>query len=217
MSGTLPWWPDAGSPPQPFVLGPWKFFTSVEGATIEALVDRIIPPDPETPGGKEAGCAVFIDRQLCGPYGENDGLYNNPPFRKGTKSQGPQGKAGPAQQYRIALAALDRASQAKYGGKAFAALEDTQKDALIALLEAGEIPLPGLDAKDFFKSLLKDVQEGFFADPIYGGNRNMAGWRMIGFPGTRYDYRDWIDRHNERFPLPPVSLGGRAEWVEHGA
>jgi len=52
--------------------------------------------------------------------------------------------------------------------------------------------------------------EGMFADPVYGGNRNMAGWKMIGYPGARYDYRDWVERHNERYPLPPVSIGGRA-------
>jgi gluconate 2-dehydrogenase gamma chain len=45
------------------------YFTADEGAAIEALVDRLIPPDPQIPGGKDAGCAVFIDRQLAGPYG----------------------------------------------------------------------------------------------------------------------------------------------------
>ena len=50
---------------------------------------------------------------------------------------------------------------------------------------------------------------GFFADPIYGGNRDMCAWKMIGFPGARYDYRDWVGRHNERYPHPPVSIGGR--------
>jgi gluconate 2-dehydrogenase gamma chain len=62
---------------------------------------------------------------------------------------------------------------------------------------------------------LKDVPEGFFSDPIHGGNRDMAGWKMIGFPGIRYDYRDWISRHNERYPYPPVGIGGRADWTPH--
>ena len=47
----------------------------------------------------------------------------------------------------------------------------------------------------------------------YGGNRDMVAWRMIGFPGARYNYLDWVHRHNERFPLPPVSITGRAEWT----
>ena len=64
----------------------------------------------------------------------------------------------------------------------------------------------------FFELMLANTMEGFFADPIYGGNRDMAGWKLIGFPGARYDYRDWVERHNEPYPLPPVSILGRSEW-----
>jgi gluconate 2-dehydrogenase gamma chain len=69
VAGALPWQPDAGSPPLPVRPGPWQFFTPEEGAAVEALVDRLIPPDDKFPGGKDAGCAVYIDRQLAGPYG----------------------------------------------------------------------------------------------------------------------------------------------------
>src|SRR5215470_7174429 len=105
----LPWTPNAGSPPIRVKPGPWVFFSGPEGQAIEAIADRIIPPDPETPGGKDAGCAVFIDRQMAGPYGRNGGLYNSPPFHKGLPTQGIQSEAGPAQKYREALAALDLA------------------------------------------------------------------------------------------------------------
>src|SRR5262249_39951198 len=71
----------------------------------------------------------------------------------------------------------------------------------------------GVDGKSFFEQAVKDVQMGFFADPIYGGDRDMVGWKMIGYPGARYNYLDWVDRHNEPFPLPPVSITGRAEWT----
>src|SRR6266478_422251 len=87
ISGGLPWAPDAGSPPIPVRPGPWHYFTSEEGRAIEALADRIIPPDPQTPGGKDSGCAVFIDRQLAGPYGRQEGLYVSGPFQPGEKSQ----------------------------------------------------------------------------------------------------------------------------------
>ena len=63
-----------------------------------------------------------------------------------------------------------------------------------------------LSAAPFFTILLQDTRCGFFADPIYGGNRDMAAWKMIGFPGARYDYRDWVERHNERYPHPPISI-----------
>ena len=179
----LPWTPNAGSPPPTAKLGPWEFFTGDEGRAIEAIADCVIPPDPETPGGKESGCAVFIDRQLAGPYGRQDGLYVRPPFMAGTTSQGSQSEAGPAQKYRDALGALDRACRSKYSGKAF------------------------------FEQAIKDIQMGFFADPVYGGNRDMVAWKMIGYPGARYNYLDWVNRHNERFPLPPVSMTGRAEWT----
>jgi gluconate 2-dehydrogenase gamma chain len=41
----------------------------------------------------------------------------------------------------------------------------------------------------------------------------MVGWKLVGFPGTRYDYRDWVDRHNEAYPLPPVGITGRSDWT----
>lgn len=210
----LPWAPNAGSPPPRVKPGPWLFFTGMEGRAVEAIADRIIPPDPDTPGGKDAGCAIFIDRQLAGPYGRQDGLYTSPPFLKGIPQQGPQSEAGPAHQYRVALAALDRYCRSKYADKAFEDLSDGDKDDLLKALESGHVQLDGVDdSGGFFGQMIRDVQMGFFADPIYGGNRNMAGWRMIGYPGARYNYLDWVHRHNERFPRPPVSMMGRPDWT----
>jgi gluconate 2-dehydrogenase gamma chain len=217
LSGKLPWRPDAGTPPTAVKPGPWEFFTAEEVATVEALVDRLIPPDPQTPGGKDAGCAVFIDRQLAGGYGHHEGLYNLPPFHDGIEQQGPQGAMGPADMYRAGLAALDRYCRAQpFGGqhgKRFAELTAENQDTVLRGLESKAIKLEGVDGNEFFEQLLKDTMQGFFADPLYGGNRNMCAWKMLGFPGARYDYRDWIGRHNERYPYPPVSIGGRADWT----
>jgi gluconate 2-dehydrogenase gamma chain len=213
ISGQLPWWPNAGEPPEPVRPGPWLFFTSDEARAVEALADRIIPPDPQTPGGKDAGCAVYLDRQMAGPYGSGLGHYNRPPFMPGTKQQGGQSKDSLAQRYRNFLAAFDRATRAKYSGKPFVELSDADKDDLLKGIESNDIKLDGVDGKEFFTQLVTDVQQGFFADPIYGGNRDMVSWKMIGFPGARYNYLDWIDKHNERYPLPPVSLAGRIEWT----
>lgn len=209
----LPWTPNAGHPPAAATAGPWLFFTGDEGRTVEALADRIIPPDPETPGGKESGCAVFLDRQLAGPYGRQDGLYVRPPFLKGARNQGRQSEKGPAQDYREGLAALDKACRTQLGSKAFVELSDAEKDRVLNELESREFKLEGIDGKAFFEQIVKDVQTGFFADPIYGGNRDMVAWKMIGYPGARYNYLDWVNRHNEKFPLPPVSITGRAEWT----
>jgi gluconate 2-dehydrogenase gamma chain len=213
ISGALPWAPNAGNPPAPIKPGPWLFFTGAEGRAIEAIADRVIPSDPETPGGKDSGCAIFIDRQLAGPYGRQEGLYLRPPFQQGMKNQGPQTEGGPRQSYRTGLAALDNACKSKYAGKEFAELSDDERDKVLSGLESGELKLEGADGQAFFEEVVKDLQMGFFADPIYGGNRDMVAWKMIGYPGARYNYLDWVNRHNERFPLPPVSMTGRAEWT----
>jgi gluconate 2-dehydrogenase gamma chain len=204
----LPWRPFAGDPPAPAKPGPWVFFRPEEGAAVEALVDRLIPPDPETPGGNDCGCAVFIDRQLAGAYGSAQGLYMSPPFLQATPEQGLQAPSTPAQLYRRMLAALDQYCRSTYAGRAFAQLPDAEKDRLIGGMENGSLQLQGTSATPFFETLLQDTRYGFFADPVYGGNRGMAAWKMIGFPGARYDYRDWVERHNERYPYPPISIAG---------
>ena len=205
----LPWRPFAGDPPTAVQPGPWVFFTPEEGAAVEALVDRLIPPDPETPGGKDCGCAVFIDRQLAGDYGSRRGFYMSPPFAQGTPEQGLQSPVTPAQLYRRMLPALDQFCRDTYAGRTFAQLPDAEKDRIITGMENGSLQLQGQSTIPFFVTLLEDTRYGFFADPIYGGNRDMAAWKMIGFPGARYDYRDWVERHNEHYPHPPISIAGR--------
>ena len=81
-------------------------------------------------------------------------------------------------------------------------------------LESGDLRLPGLEAaatsaKDFFALLWQNTQEGFLADPMYGGNRNFVGWRLVGFPGPRYNYVNEITAYGKRYTLPPVGLLGR--------
>lgn len=214
VRGGLPWKSGSADPPTPVTPGGWYFFTPQEAAAVEAFVDRLIPADPETPGGKDCGCAVYIDRQLAGPYGRNESYYMMGPFQQGTKQQGPQSALTIAQQYRKALGALDGACRSKFGGKAFADLSDAQKDEVIAGLEDGSFKLDGFDGQSFFSLILTDTRNGFLSDPIYGGNKDLAAWKMIGFPGARYDYRDWIDRHNQRIPLPPVGINTHPNWSQ---
>ena len=150
VKGGLPWKPGSADPPRAVTPGGWLYFTPREAATVEAFVDRLIPPDPQTPGGKDIGCAVFIDRQLAGPYGRNENLYMMGPFRQGTKQQGTQSPLTAAQQYRKALAALDDACRGKCGGKSFADLSGNHKDEVILSMSAtqllGSLGSRGLDA-----------------------------------------------------------------------
>ncbi len=122
----------------------------------------------------------------------------------------------PKERYRISLAALDEYCKATFAGKGFAALDAAQQDQVLHGLEDGEIKLKDGSGKDFFEAILANTMEGFFADPIYGGNRDMAGWKLVGFPGARYDYRDHVSKHNQPYPLPPVSILGRSDLVGSG-
>ena len=212
----LPWQPGMATPPVPVRPGPWMFFAADEAALVEAAVDRLIPSDDRGPGGKDAGCAVFIDRQLAGPYGDAAGLYMKPPFMYGAVTQGYQMPQTPAARYRAGLKALADYIKTTYGGKSFRELAPSDQDEVLAGLEGGSIALKDVNGKEFFDLLLQNTQEGFFADPIYGGNRDMVGWKLVGFPGARYDYRDWVERHNEVYPLPPVSIMGRSDWTVKG-
>jgi len=186
----------------------WTFFAAGEADTIEAIVDRLIPADALSIGGREAGCAIFLDRQLSGPYGQSTVQYLAGPEARGTPQQGPQATHTIAVGYRKGLAALARHCAAQPGGKAFAELAPATQDALLRGLESGSIPLDGADGVNFFNRLLANTREGYFADPIYGGNKGMAGWKLVGFPGARYDYRDFIGRRGEALGLAPVSLIG---------
>jgi gluconate 2-dehydrogenase gamma chain len=180
----VPWAPFPTSPPQPAQPGPWQFFTFDEARAMEAIVDRIIPPDPETPGGKGAGCAVFIDRQLKGPYGSAAGLYRQGPFAKGSKEQGPQSELTHAELYRKGLAGLDKHCKGSFAGKAFADLSADEQDGVLKKIEAGEVKLEGVEAQGFFDALLKDVPEGFFSardnSEVTRINRDSSGQRATG-------------------------------------
>lgn len=209
-SGKLPWKSFAALPPEPLPGGRWYVFTPDEARIVEAVVDRLIPADELGIGAREAGCATFIDRQLAGGYGTSDRLYTKGPFAAGLPTQGYQGAEAPLTRYRDGLAALNRHAKAQFSGKNFFDLAAAEQDQALKDFEAGKVDYK--PAAGFFNLMLQNTMEGFFADPIYGGNKDMAGWKFIGFPGARYDYRDYITAHNKPFPLPPLSIAGRPEW-----
>jgi gluconate 2-dehydrogenase gamma chain len=212
VTKVLPWKPNDAYPIASVVPGGYLFFTANEAAMVDAFVDRLIPTDELGPGAKDSGVTTFIDRQLTGPYGGHDWLYMQGPFSSNPlPTQGLQSPLTPRQQYRLGLAALEAYCNSTFS-RGFTALKGDEQDKLIAGLEKGEVQLPSFSSRMLFNAIYTNTVEGFFADPIYGGNRDMAGWKLIGFPGARYDYRDWVERHNEPYPLPPVSITGRSEW-----
>src|SRR5229473_1160860 len=194
----------AGAPvaPQPTTY----LFLNVENAAfIEAAVARLIPADPQWPGGVEAGVSNYIDKQLGGAWGSGERLYRSGPWQPGTPSQGYQLPFTPAELFHAALRAINRDLDAH--GTPFHDLSTDAQDAYLKSLESGAHDLDGVPSAVFFDMLLKMSVEGFFSDPVYGGNRDMVAWRMIGFPGAYADYFEAIDRHGVKFERAPMSMG----------
>lgn len=183
------------------------FFTVEEFAFIKAAVARLIPQDERGPGALEAGVPEFIDRQMNTPYASGTNWYMQGPFHPDAAHEfGYQMSLLPKDIYRLGIADANDYAKAQQG-KHFAELTTEQQDALLHKMERGEAEFKQLPATLFFSSLLQNTHEGFFSDPIYGGNQNMVGWKLIGFPGARADFMDWVER-DERYPFPPVSIRG---------
>ncbi len=211
LSGTgIPWVPGTAPAPRGFAGG--RFFTEAERRSIDALTARLIPSDDVGPGAREAGVVDFIDDQLAGPFGRGERWYMQGPFADGLPTQGYQSEHPPAGLYRAAIAALDAHCRRSFDGRAFAELTEDEQDALIQQMDDGELEMEGVSAAAFFSLLQDNTIEGFFCDPVYGGNRDMVGWKLIGFPGVRYDWRDHLDHDGARIDIEPVGLSGRPAW-----
>jgi gluconate 2-dehydrogenase gamma chain len=213
VTKVLPWQPNEAYPVTPVVPGGYLFFTAAEAAVVDAFVERLIPTDELGTGAKDAGVTTFIDRQLTGPYGGHDWLYMQGPFAdKPLPSQGLQSPLVPRQQYRLGLAALDAYCKKTYSGRGFVELSGDEQDKLIGAMEKNEVQFENFSSRMLFAAIHANTMEGYFADPIYGGNRDMVGWNLVGFPGARYDYRDVMAKPNQAYTLPPVGLQGRPAW-----
>jgi gluconate 2-dehydrogenase gamma chain len=184
----------------------WQYFNADEAALVDAIVSRLIPADELGPGAREANVAVYIDRQLAGAWGAGDQFYKSGPFRAGTPQQGYQLSYTPAQMFRIGLRRFADVIRAQYGEKAFQDLAASDQDGLLTNMETNKLDFSPLPAGLFFSALLDVTIEGFFADPVYGGNKDMAGWKLIQFPGAYASYSNDIERHGIAFVRAPVSI-----------
>jgi gluconate 2-dehydrogenase gamma chain len=167
---------------------PLRFFDERQALIIAAAVARIFPSDETGPGAQEGGVILYIDRQLASPYGRDRYRYTGLPFEEGAPEQGYQGKATPRELYReglVALAGFDRLAAA-------------EQDASLRKIETTH----------FFQLLRQHTIEGMFCDPMHGGNADLIGWQIIGFPGPQMSWTDHIDQHYGKPYRPkPMSLG----------
>ncbi|WP_343882492.1 gluconate 2-dehydrogenase subunit 3 family protein [Rhodanobacter caeni] len=184
------------------------FFTPQEAAFIDAATQRLIPADTLGGGANEAGITTFLDLQLAGAYGRAERWYMQGPWPSGSDQQGFQLKYTPAQIYRDAIKRVDAHCRQQHG-KPFAQLDGARQDELLHALEQGKLDLGDIPAKTFFTMLWQNTQEGYLADPAYSGNRDFAGWKLIGFPGPRYNYVEDIEQFGKPYQAPFVSLVGR--------
>lgn len=166
---------------------PLRFFTADEAKIVTAAAERIFPRDANGAGATDAAVTIYIDRQLAGPYGRDKYRYTKPPFGDSGPEHGYQGAANPRQIYRDGLRTL----------AGFAKLSEREQIA----------KLTSIERTPFFALLRAHTIEGVFCDPMHGGNANLVGWKMVGFPGPRMSYRDDIDAHyGQAFRPAPASL-----------
>jgi len=183
----------------------YQFFRADESPFIEAAVERLIPPDELGPSALEAGVPGYIDKQLAGAWGAGERLYRSGPWQPGAPTQGYQLPFTPAELFRTALRGV-RTDLQRAGRAAFEKLAGSEQDAYLTLLQTTPRDLDGVPGHVFFESLLGMTIEGYFSDPVYGGNVDMAAWKMIGFPGAYGAYYDLVDKHGQRFEGEPRSL-----------
>ena len=153
--------PPAAAQPMGPIDGHGAFFNDDDAATMAAFTERLWPAAPGKPGATEVGVLNYIDLALAGAYVDQQDFY-----RRG-------------------LAQLDAYSTAAHG-KPFVQLDAAMQDDVVRALEQGRATgFAWPSAQAFFNTVRTHTMEGMFADPVYGGNKDFAGWRLVGFPGAQ--------------------------------
>ncbi len=157
-----------------------KSLTQTELRILARLADRIFPKT-DTPGASECGAVDYVTIALGGDYAHYLSLYRN------------------------GLRAVDRHSRRRFRAT-FSALEAARRDLVLADFEAGNIP-DFRKAAEFFETVRYHVMEGVFGEPQYGGNKDMIGWSLVGFPGQQLGYPD--PYVNKQVDLSPIATDYR--------
>jgi hypothetical protein len=160
--------------------GHGAFFNDDDAATVAAFAERLMPGATGMPGARDAGVLNYIDLALSGAYADLQSFY------------------------RHGLASLDAYCR-KTHNVPFARLTPAQQDQVIAALEQGkDTGFIWPSAQAFFNTLRMHTMEGMFADPVYGGNKDFAGWRLIGFPGGQPAFSIEDMHSKEAFTRAPI-------------
>ena len=196
-----------GAPAPASTSAGYSYLNLEEQAFVEALVDHMVPADELSPKGTDIGINIYIDRALAGGWGKGERLYMQGPWKLGVPSQGYQLPLTPADLYRAGIASVN-AHCVKTYGKSFAKITESQREEFLLGLQAGKVTFEnGPPARVFFTTMYQTVMEGMFSDPIYGGNRNKAGWKIIGFPGViAVHYQNVEKFRDKKYTADPLSI-----------
>jgi|SRR5690625_2858549 len=180
------------------------FFTRYEDfAVLEQATERIFPEDDNGPGAIGLGVPFFIDKQLAGPWGMNAKDYRQGPFL-GSESPIDQSIQTRGEVFLQGLRTMNQLSKEKFD-KTFDQAEEEQQIEILQEFEAGNVEMKGVDSSSFFMLLRESTLEGAYSDPLYGGNKDMAGWKMKEFPGAVPSYTDIIESE-EFVNMDPIGL-----------
>jgi gluconate 2-dehydrogenase gamma chain len=180
--------------------------TATEAAFLSAAYDTFIPADGRSPSGTECGLVTYMDRQLAGAWGNGARFYRSGPFLQGKPEHGYQLPLTPREFFAAGIKAANAWTRKTYG-KDFDRLATAERDAALKTMETGQAEFADFNAKLFFETLYQSAMEGFFADPIYGGNRNKASWRMVGYPGLPASYGNKaLEYRGKKVVIEPQSI-----------
>jgi gluconate 2-dehydrogenase gamma chain len=180
--------------------------TAAEAAFLSAVYDTFIPADKLSPSGTDCGLVTYIDRQLAGAWGGGARLYRSGPFVQGKPEQGYQLSLTPREFFAAGIKAANAWAR-KNRGKDFDRLDPAQRDAALKAWEAGTAEFGDFNAKMFLAALYQSAMEGFFADPMYGGNRDKVAWRMVGYPGLPATYANKaLEYRGKKVVIEPQSI-----------
>jgi gluconate 2-dehydrogenase gamma chain len=213
LSGGLAACAESAAPPPPAPTQaaaapgePLLTLTQTEAAFLGAAYDTMIPADALSPSGTDCGLVIYMDRQLAGAWGNGARFYRSGPFVQGRPEQGYQLPLTPREYFAAGIKAANAWSRATYG-KDFDALAPAEREAALKTMEQGKAQFADFNAKSFFEAVLQSAMEGFFADPIYGGNRNKVSWRMVGYPGLPALYAAKAEEYRgKKLDLEPQSI-----------